>query len=198
MISHLNVFAFIFCGDLVTPESLWRHKGVAMHVTYKTMHRFPQCMIRHLPLRKIAYKFRHHNVPTPNNSCYNRILAWCIVHCEIGGTQGPLGYVNALGATRLVHWLILVAPSCLRSHNTRYIMLKSLNIFQILQIIMYCVALLCSLIQLDARQIVTLICIISHWDIICVLLIASFWHEYKLKHTQNIHAAYVTVVLNIP
>ena len=49
------------------------------------------------------------------------------MHCEIGGTQGPLGYVSALGATRLVHWLILVAPSCLRSHNARYIMLKSLN-----------------------------------------------------------------------
>ena len=48
------------------------------------------------------------------------------MHCEIGGTQGPLGYVSALGATRLVHWLILVAPSCLRSHNARYIMLKSL------------------------------------------------------------------------
>ena len=28
------------CVDIVTPESLWRHKGVAMHVTYKTMHRF--------------------------------------------------------------------------------------------------------------------------------------------------------------
>ena len=27
---------------------------------------------------------------------------------------------------RLVHWLILVAPSCLRSHNAWYIMLKSL------------------------------------------------------------------------
>ena len=52
------------------------------------------------------------------------------MHCEIGGTQGPLGYVNALGATRLVHWLILVAPSCLRSHNARYIMLKSLIIAQ--------------------------------------------------------------------
>ena len=49
------------------------------------------------------------------------------MHCEIGGTQGPLGYVSALGATRLVHWLILVAPSCLRSHNARYIMLKSLS-----------------------------------------------------------------------
>ena len=48
------------------------------------------------------------------------------MHCEIGGTQGPLGYVSALGATRLVHWLILVAPSCLRSHNAQYIMLKSL------------------------------------------------------------------------
>ena len=49
------------------------------------------------------------------------------MHCEIGGTQGPLGYVSALGAIRLVHWLILVAPSCLRSHNARYIMLKSLS-----------------------------------------------------------------------
>ena len=28
---------------------------------------------------------------------------------------------------RLVHWLILVAPSYLRSHNARYIMLKSLS-----------------------------------------------------------------------
>ena len=26
-----------------------------------------------------------------------------------------------------MHWLILVAPSCLRSHNARYIMLKSLK-----------------------------------------------------------------------
>ena len=50
------------------------------------------------------------------------------MHCEIGDTQGPLGYVSALGATRLVHWLILVAPSCLRSHNAQYIMLKSLII----------------------------------------------------------------------
>ena len=40
MISHLNIFAFKLCVDLVTPESLWRHKGVAMHVAYKTMHRF--------------------------------------------------------------------------------------------------------------------------------------------------------------
>ena len=47
------------------------------------------------------------------------------MHCEIGGTKGPLGSVNALGATRLVHWRIRVALECLRSHNARYIMLKS-------------------------------------------------------------------------
>ena len=47
MISHLNTFAFIFCIDLVPLKSLWRHKGVAMHVTYKnikifsTMHDSP-------------------------------------------------------------------------------------------------------------------------------------------------------------
>ena len=40
MISHLNIFLFIFCVDLVTPESLWRHKGVALHVNYKSTHRF--------------------------------------------------------------------------------------------------------------------------------------------------------------
>ena len=33
-------------------------------------------------------------------------------------------------ATRLMHWLIPVAPSHLRSHNVRYIMLKSLRIGQ--------------------------------------------------------------------
>ena len=38
--SHLEIFVSIIFVDLVTPESLWRHKGVAMHVTYKTMHRF--------------------------------------------------------------------------------------------------------------------------------------------------------------
>ena len=48
------------------------------------------------------------------------------MHCEIGGTQGPLRYVSALGATRLVHWQILVAPSC-QSYKAHYIMLKSLR-----------------------------------------------------------------------
>ena len=37
------------------------------------------------------------------------------MHCEVGSTQGPLGYVS----TRRVHWRIRVAPECLRSHNTR-------------------------------------------------------------------------------
>ena len=51
-----------------------------------------------------------------------------MVHCEIGGTQGPLGFVSALGAMHLMHCLVLVAPSYLRSHNARYIMLKSLSV----------------------------------------------------------------------
>ena len=37
MFSFTYIF-FIFCVDSVTPESLWRYKGVAMHVTHKTMH----------------------------------------------------------------------------------------------------------------------------------------------------------------
>ena len=36
----IYIFAFTVCVELVTPASLWRHKGVAMHVTRKTMHRF--------------------------------------------------------------------------------------------------------------------------------------------------------------
>ena len=48
MISQLNIFGFIFDVDLVTLESLWRYKGVAMHMTYKTM-------TRHLPLRNFAF-----------------------------------------------------------------------------------------------------------------------------------------------
>ena len=47
--------------------------------------------------------------------------------------QGPLGYVSARGATRLVHWLILMAPWCLRAHNAWYIMLKSLINYLIFQ-----------------------------------------------------------------
>ena len=40
-IFQLNIFAFTFCVDLVPLESLWRHKGVVMHVTRITMHTFP-------------------------------------------------------------------------------------------------------------------------------------------------------------
>ena len=47
------------------------------------------------------------------------------MHCEIGGTKGPRGSGNARGAKRRVQWRIRVAPECLRSHNARYIMLKS-------------------------------------------------------------------------
>ena len=38
VIYHLYIFAFVVCVELVTPASLWRHKGVAMHGASKTMH----------------------------------------------------------------------------------------------------------------------------------------------------------------
>ena len=41
------------------------------------------------------------------------------------GSEALAGYSDMSGATRLVHWLILVVPSCLRSHNAWYIMRKS-------------------------------------------------------------------------
>ena len=34
---------------------------------------FPQCMIRHLPLRNFACKFRLRDISKPNNSCHNRL-----------------------------------------------------------------------------------------------------------------------------
>ena len=46
---------------------------------------------------------------------------------EIGGTQGLFKYVSALVAMRLMHWLILIAPSCLWPYNAQYIMLKYLQ-----------------------------------------------------------------------
>ena len=50
-----------------------------------------------------------------------------IIATPIDCMMKPLWYVTALGFTGLVHWLILVAPLCLWSHNAWYIMLKSFN-----------------------------------------------------------------------
>ena len=33
-ISHLHIFAYVFYVELVTLESLWGHKGIAMPVTH--------------------------------------------------------------------------------------------------------------------------------------------------------------------
>ena len=105
------------------------------------------------------------------------------MHCEIGGTQGPLGYANALGATRLVHWLILVAPSCLRSHNARYIMLKSLNTCEIVAPEMF-------------HQTISMIS----------LCICSFFHTLYERHGrrqpveqghQEINSTYIYISYNI-
>ena len=60
-ISHLHIFVSIFCVDLVTQHSLWRHKGVAMRVAYKTMHRFPAI----------------YNSPSPASELRLQISAFC-------------------------------------------------------------------------------------------------------------------------
>ena len=39
--SYIHIYASVFYVDLMTPESQWRHKAVAMHVTHKAMDRFP-------------------------------------------------------------------------------------------------------------------------------------------------------------
>ena len=113
MMSYLHNFALAFCVDLVTPESLWRHKSVAMHVTYNPCIAFLQCMIRLLPLRNFPCKFRLRNVWKPNNWCHNR---------DLSRMYRALWDWKHSGANR-----ILVAHSYLRSCNARYIMLKSLK-----------------------------------------------------------------------
>ena len=72
-ISLLHIFAFIFWVDLMTLESLWRHKGVAMHVTYTSMHRFPTMQGSPLPLCNFACQFRLRNIWKPYSSHHNRI-----------------------------------------------------------------------------------------------------------------------------
>ena len=57
------------------------------------------------PALEVRLKFRLCNV---SNQIIHVVIG--IKNCEVGGTQEPLGYVSALGATRLMHWLILVAP----------------------------------------------------------------------------------------
>ena len=39
IVYHLYMFVFMVCITLKTQASLWRHKGVVMHVTRKTVHR---------------------------------------------------------------------------------------------------------------------------------------------------------------
>ena len=90
------------------PQSQWWNCGSIAVMNFLKYHNYTTQLFRKLFLTKLS----HNSYLGP---CY---LTQC--------AQGPLGYVNALGATRLVHWLILIAPSCLRSHNARYIMLKSL------------------------------------------------------------------------
>ena len=66
--SHMHIFAFTFCANLLTPELSWRHKGVAMQMTHKAMHRF-STMHGSPPLAlELRYKFQLLNKSKPANS----------------------------------------------------------------------------------------------------------------------------------
>ena len=47
-------FAIIVVVDLLPLESLWYHKGIARHVTHKTVHSILQCTVPHHPLQKLS------------------------------------------------------------------------------------------------------------------------------------------------
>ena len=87
---------------------------------------FLQCRIHHHLLWKFTCRFQLFIVSKRINSCHNWISVCCTVSCEIEGTQGPLGYISTLST---MHFFILVASPCLRSHNAQHTtILKSLNI----------------------------------------------------------------------
>ena len=104
-----------FRYSLRVPSHLTMYSWQSVHLSQN----FLQCMIRRLPKPNSACKYRLRNVSKPNNSCHNRIGydVPCIARSEV--LRGP--------SDTLAHCLILVAPSCFRSHSARYIMLKSLN-----------------------------------------------------------------------
>ena len=90
-----HICAHILCR-FKTQESLSCHNAATVYVTYKTMTRF-STMHRSLPLTlEPGWQIWLRSAPKPFNSCHDRIYAWCTMHCEIRGTQGPLGYTSAL------------------------------------------------------------------------------------------------------
>ena len=62
--NHTFAFAHIcvcICVNFVTPESLWRHIGVAIHVTHKPMHTF--CAVRYRMIRNFTFHIQLYNKP---------------------------------------------------------------------------------------------------------------------------------------
>ena len=70
-VTHICIYSL--CQLMMTLSSLWRHKGIAMHVTHKPCIAFQQCMIRHRPLRRFACRFRLRIVSKLIHSCHNQI-----------------------------------------------------------------------------------------------------------------------------
>ena len=77
-ISHSHIFAFIFCVNLVTSESLWCHNSVVMHVIHtKTCSHFLQCTVCNRLIRIFVCQIQLHNVSKSMNLCHTRIEARC-------------------------------------------------------------------------------------------------------------------------
>ena len=161
-----------------------------MHVTFKTMHRF--CTMHDSPPPASELRLQICGFAVYQNEIIHVIIGFkhdvsCIVR------SGPLGYVSAWGATRLVHWLILVAPSCLRSHNARYIMLKSL-IISYMPLTWNNIALFYAYVrdvyQTDQPTIWPRFCI---YNLNCMLMITYFTVAWSQKYLYSTNANRVCV-----
>ena len=96
---------------------------------YTFVHKFLQCRILHRPLwillanpSFVMFENQLIHVTIWFKHGVDRVL-WVRRHS--GATR--ICQCTRGVATRLVHWLILVASSCFPSYNARYIMLKSFN-----------------------------------------------------------------------
>ena len=127
-ISHLHIFVFTFGVDLMTPESLWRHEGIAMHVSHKTMHSFSSMLGSPPPAPQLRL---HSGFVMYQNQTIHVIIGFkhdvpCIV-----GPKEPSGHSNTSMVNACLIYIKADSYKCttlfatdLRKSSTRVFMLS--------------------------------------------------------------------------
>ena len=100
---------------------------VNIHLSFLSPQRFAWKYLYNNNTKIWLYKTLYESHENVNSvpSRQKRWIAWCYVHCEVGGTKGPEGSISVRGTWRIVHWLIRMDLNDLPFRNGLYIMLKS-------------------------------------------------------------------------